>query len=265
MAKVFRGRKRMAVADRPYRSFEDALGWSFHDPELLERALTHRSYCAEHAGTLSNERLEFLGDAVLGLLVTDFIFRELEPFAEGDLSKVRASVVNAEALAEVAAEIGLGDALRLGRGEDDAVGRSKPSILGDAMEAVIGAVYLDGGGAAAADVVLRLLEPRIVESAAGPGGHDPKGRLNELLARESSKPPRYQVRREGPPHAPNFFATVLVGGEAAGVGEGRTKRQAEQVAAQSALRRLLAVGKQDEDDNAGVDTPPPEGRDAGAA
>ncbi|HUF84716.1 MAG TPA: ribonuclease III [Acidimicrobiia bacterium] len=265
MARAFRSRKRMAVADRPNRALEEALGWEFRDSELLERALTHRSYCAEHAGALSNERLEFFGDAVLGLVVTDYVFREYEMFPEGDLAKLRASVVNSEALADVAAEIGVGEALRLGKGEDAAGGRSKPSILGDAMEAVIAAVYLDAGWEPARALVLRLVEPRIVDGATGPEGQDPKGRLQELLA-QRGQVPRYQVRREGPDHAPRFFAVVVSGTRELGDGQGRSKRQAEQMAAQAAWRRLVAVGKDEENATSGVEEPAStEGQDAGAA
>lgn len=250
----------MAVADRPYRALEEALGWDFHDAELLERALTHRSYCAEHAGAVSNERLEFFGDAVLGLIVTEYVYREYEIFPEGDLAKLRASVVNSEVLAEVAAAAGVGDALRLGKGEDAAGGRAKPSILGDAMEAVIAAVYIDGGWEAARALVLRLVEPRIIEGAAGPEGQDPKGRLQELLAQRNGQVPRYRVRREGPDHAPRFFATVSAGGRKLGDGQGRSKRQAEQLAAQVAWRHLSGA-----DGDGGAADTAAEGRDAGAA
>ena len=255
----------MVVADRPNRVLEEALGWDFRDTELLERALTHRSYCAEHAGAVSNERLEFFGDAVLGLVVTDYVYREFEIFPEGDLAKLRASVVNSESLAEVAAEVGLGHALRLGKGEDAAGGRAKPSILGDAMEAVIAAVYLDGGWEPARALVLRLVEARIVEGAAGPGGQDPKGRLQELLAQRNGQAPRYQVEREGPDHAPHFFATVVAGGRELGQGQGRSKRQAEQVAAQAAWRHLHEGAREGDDSAGGSDPTAPEGRDAGVA
>ncbi len=254
-----RNRRRSEADDRPYAALEAALGWTFRDPSLLERALTHRSYCAEHAGALSNERLEFFGDAVLGLVVTDYVFREYELFPEGDLAKLRASVVNSEALSEVAAEIGLGDALRLGKGEDAAGGRSKPSILGDALEAVLAAVYLDGGWDPARALVLALLEARIAEGAAGPGGHDPKGQLQELVAQRDGLAPRYHVRREGPDHAPRFFATVTVGGNALAEGQGRSKRQAEQTAARVAWRRLQLAGVTDRE----TESRPPGGRDAG--
>lgn len=255
-----RAREQLAGVDRPHVALEDALGWTFRDVALLERALSHRSYCAEHPGVESNERLEFLGDAVLGLIVTDYVFREFELFAEGDLAKLRAAVVNSEVLAEVASEVGLGEAVRLGRGEDASGGRTKPSILGDAMEAVIAAVYLDGGWAAARALVLRLVEPRIVEGAAGPGAYDYKGRLQELTARRFDQPPRYRVRSEGPDHERRFFATVLVHGEALGEGDGRSKKHAEMAAARDAWLRL-----RDEETVTGADGNPPGGRDAGAA
>jgi ribonuclease-3 len=245
------------LAERFNEALESEIGVRFSDGALLERALTHRSYCAEHPGAISNERLEFFGDAVLDLVVTDYVFREFEAFPEGDLAKLRASVVNSEVLAEVAAEIGLGEALRLGKGEDAAGGRAKPSILGDALEAVIAAAYLDQGWVAARTLVLRLLEGRIVEGASGPGGQDPKSRLQELVARVRGVLPHYRVRREGPDHASRFFATVFVRGEPMGEGQGRSKRQAEQMAAQAAWGRLR--------DEARPPGAPPEGRNAGAA
>ena len=261
-----RRRVRDLGVERPYRALEEALGWAFHDVALLEQALTHRSYCAEHAGTQSNERLEFFGDAVLGLIVTEYLYREYGMFSEGDLAKLRASVVNSEALAEVAAAVGVGGALRLGKGEDAAGGRDKPSILGDAMEAVIAAVYLDGGWEPSRSLVLGLLESRIVDAASGPDGQDPKGRLQELVAQLHGRVPRYQVHRDGPDHAPRFFATVMVGGRALGEGQGRSKRQAEQAAAQAAWRHL-----RDERSETGAaetgdqGSPTKEGSDAGVA
>lgn len=210
------------------------LGWKFHDGAILEHALSHRSWCAEHPADGSNERLEFLGDAVLGIVVTDHIFRTYPKHQEGELAKVRASVVNAEVLAEVASSIGLGPCLRLGRGEDSSGGREKPSILADSMEAVIAAVYLDGGMDAAWAVVLRLFRDRIVEAATGPGGDDYKTRLQELAARQFDRLPRYQVRDEGPDHAKRFFATVVLDGHEHGRGEGGSKKQAEQAAARAA-------------------------------
>jgi ribonuclease-3 len=189
---------------------------------------------------MSNERLEFLGDAVLGLIVTDFLFRTYPDLPEGELAKVRASVVNSAALAEVAASLDIGAALLLGKGEDQSGGREKPSILADAMEAVIGAVYLDGGWQAADELVMGLLGNRIEEAAAGPGGQDYKTRLQELSAHEFEHLPRYEVHDEGPDHAKRFFASVYLGGDVQGRGEGRSKKQAEQAAARVAWLALHA-------------------------
>jgi ribonuclease-3 len=194
----------------------------------------------------SNERLEFLGDAVLGLVVTDHVFRTYPHLPEGELAKVRATVVSAAALAEVAAELELGDAILLGKGEAQSGGREKPSILADALEAVIGATYIDGGWAAAADLVLELLGPRIAEAALGPGGQDYKTRLQELAARRFDGLPAYAIDDEGPDHAKRFVATVVVGGRRRGRGEGRSKKQAEQAAAKSAWRELLDATPDDQ-------------------
>jgi ribonuclease III len=223
----------------------DRLGLDFGDPELLDRAVAHRSWCAETPGQPSNERLEFLGDAVLGLVVTDHIFRTYPDLPEGELAKVRASVVSAAALADVAADLDLGEALLLGKGEDASGGREKPSILADALEAVIGAVYLDAGWGGAAEVVLGLLGDRIAEAAAGPGGQDYKTRLQELSARCLQDVPTYLVVDDGPDHAKRFFATVVVGGSPRGKGEGRSKKQAEQAAARCAWEGLRATGTED--------------------
>ena len=219
-------------------SLAERLGWRFGDLTLLGRAMAHRSWCAEVTGEESNERLEFLGDAVLGLVITDHVYRSYPDLPEGELAKVRASVVNSALLAEVASELDIGAWLRLGKGEDASGGREKPSILADAMEAVIGAVYLDGGWDAAAELVLSLLGKRIADAAAGPGGQDYKTRLQELAARTYDQLPRYLVDDEGPDHAKRFFATVYVGGVEQGRGEGRSKKQAEQAAARAAWAAL---------------------------
>ena len=197
-------------------------------------------------GTSSNERLEFLGDAVLGLVVTDHIFRTYPHLPEGELAKVRATVVSAAALAEVAAELHLGEAVLLGKGEAQSGGREKPSILADALEAVIGATYLDGGWSAAADLVLGLLGTRIAEAALGPGGQDYKTRLQELAARRFDALPAYEVVDSGPDHAKRFVAHVLVGGRRSGRGEGRSKKQAEQAAARDAWQELRNAAERDE-------------------
>lgn len=202
--------------------------------------MAHRSWCAESGGCQSNERMEFLGDAVLGLVVTDHIYRAYPDLPEGELSKLRASVVNAEVLVEVADRLGLADALLLGKGEDASGGRAKASILADATEAVIGAVYLDGGLAAAAALVMELFGERIRDAALGPGDGDYKARLQELAARRGQPPPSYRVVDEGPDHAKHFFASVSMAGRCLGRGEGRSKKQAEQLAAREAWHALSA-------------------------
>jgi ribonuclease-3 len=222
----------------PLEALAARLKRPFRDPELLARSLAHRSWCAETEGAASNERLEFLGDAVLGIVVTDHLFRTYPDLPEGELAKVRASLVNSEALAEVAATLDLGDALLLGKGEDASGGREKPSILADAMEAVIGAVYIDGGWPAAVELIMGLLAERIEEAAAGPGGQDYKTRLQELAATQFGQLPRYDVADEGPDHAKRFYATVFLEGVERGRGEGRSKKQAEQAAARAAWKDL---------------------------
>jgi ribonuclease-3 len=201
----------------------------------------HRSWCAENPGYESNERLEFLGDAVLGLVITDHAYRAYPELSEGELTDVRKAVVNAVTLAEVADELGLGNHLLLGKGEEQSGGREKPSILADALEAVIGVVYVAGGLVQAHDLVLRLLGSRVADAhAGGPGGQDYKSRLQELAARHFGEPPRYQTDAEGPDHARRFHTTVLVSGLARGNGAGRSKKQAEQVAARDAYATLVA-------------------------
>lgn len=217
------------------------LGRPSDDVPVLARALAHRSWCAESPGAESNERLEFLGDSVLGLVITDHLYRTYPDMPEGELAKVRASVVNSAALAEVAAELGLGHDILLGKGEDQSGGREKPSILADAMEAVIGAVYIAGGWDAAEQLVMGLLSSRIDEAADGPGGQDFKTRLQELSARQFDSLPRYTVDDEGPDHAKYFRASVAVGGIERGRGEGRSKKQAEQAAAKEAWEQLSTV------------------------
>jgi ribonuclease-3 len=218
----------------------ERLNWDVIDHELLVRSLSHRSWCAEQPGSSSNERLEFLGDAVLGLVVTDYLYRRFPRLPEGELAKVRASVVNSAALAEVAASLDVGSALLLGKGEGQSGGREKPSILADAMEALFGAVYLDRGYQAAEHLIMRLLGARIEEAATGPGGQDYKTRLQELCARHFDALPRYEVVDEGPDHAKRFDALVRIGGIVRGSGQGRSKKQAEQAAAREAWEYLTS-------------------------
>jgi ribonuclease-3 len=172
------------------------------------------------------------------MVVTDHIFAAYPDMPEGELAKLRASVVSAAALAELARELDLGAAVRLGKGEAASGGGRKPSILADALEAVLGAVYLDGGMEAVRPLVRGLLDGRILAAAAGPGGHDFKTQLQELAARHFEELPAYSLRDEGPDHEKRFYATVYLGGDPYGSGEGRSKKQAEQAAAQAALHRL---------------------------
>ena len=215
----------------------DRLGHTFADGELLERALTHRSWCAEHPGSRSNERLEFLGDAVLGLVVSDEVFARFADAEEGHLSRARAAVVCAPALAEMAAEMGLGPHLLLGKGEDASGGRERPSILADAMEAVFGAIYLDGGYEPTKHLVLRLIGDRLLDA----GAQDYKSRLHELAAREHGGDVGFVVTEHGPEHDKSFKAIAIIDGTAMGAGEGRSKKQAEQAAAEAALEALSVL------------------------
>ncbi len=217
------------------------LGYSFADPSLLDLALRHRSWCAEHGGVPSNERLEFLGDSVLGLVVTARLYRDDPDTSEGVLARRRSELVSAVALAGVGRQIGLGEAVALGKGEETTGGRAKTSILSDALEAVLGAVYLDGGMDAATGVVLRLFAERIDAVTSGGPGSDHKSRLQELSAQEFGELPRYELSEEGPEHMKTFRAVVVVAGEVRGAGEGRTKKEAEQAAALEACGRLTGV------------------------
>ena len=221
-------------------TLEQHLGHRFENPALLLLALTHRSWCAEHGGVESNERLEFLGDAVLGLVVTHQVFRDRPELAEGAMAKARAAVVSAPCLAEVAAEIGIGGGLRLGRGEEATGGRRKQSILADALEAVLGAVYLDAGLEVARRVVLGLFGDRLADAASDPGTGDYKTKLQELVARRFDDPPVYLLDEDGPDHDKVFRATVVVDGSTVGGGEGRSKKLAQQAAAREAFETLAA-------------------------
>ena len=207
-------------------------------PDLLERALTHRSYAYENGGLPTNERLEFLGDSVLGLVVTDALFRRHPDLPEGQLAKLRAAVVNARALADMARGLDLGQHLKLGRGEETSGGRDKSSILADTLEAIIGAVYLQHGIGVATELVRRLVDPVMDSTAALGAGLDWKTSLQELTATNSLGVPEYVVGEEGPDHAKVFHATARVHGEDYGTGSGRSKKEAEQAAASAAFRRL---------------------------
>jgi ribonuclease-3 len=208
--------------------------------ELLERALMHRSFAYENGGLPTNERLEFLGDSVLGLIVTDTLFRQYPDLPEGQLAKLRAAVVNMRALAGVARGLKLGAYVRLGKGEEGTGGRDKSSILADTLEAVIGAVYLDQGLDVADGLVHRLFDPVIARSARLGAGLDWKTSLQELTAAEVLGVPEYHVDESGPDHQKSFRATVRIGTQTYGEGEGRSKKEAEQQAAEAAWTAISA-------------------------
>lgn len=216
-----------------------ALGYEFDDISLLDLALTHRSWCAENGGLPSNERLEFLGDAVLGLSITQSLYDRRPAQAEGDLAKARAEVVSAPVLAAAANTLGIGERLRLGKGEEQTGGRQKESILADAMEAVIAAVYLDGGWDAAHELVTLHLAGAAERAQTTPGERDYKTRLQERAAEVSVPAPEYDISSSGPDHGRQFTATVRVG-PTIGRGTGRSKKQAQQRAAEQALSMLDA-------------------------
>lgn len=208
------------------------------DLPLLERAMTHRSYAYEHGGLPTNERLEFLGDSVLGLVVTDALFHRHPDLSEGQLAKLRAAVVNMRALAQVGRKLELGRYVRLGRGEEATGGRDKSSILADTVEALIGAVYLDSGLTAASELVHRLVDDLIVASATLGAGLDWKTSLQELTSQAMLGVPEYHVSETGPDHAKVFTAAAVIGGVVYGVGQGRSKKEAEAQAAQAAWSTL---------------------------
>ncbi|NHA69783.1 ribonuclease III [Phycicoccus flavus] len=201
------------------------------DEALLRRALTHRSYAYEMGGLPHNERLEFLGDSVLGLVVTTTLYETNPDESEGQLAKLRAAVVNMRALADVGRTLGLGDHVFLGRGEESTGGRDKDSILADTVEAVIGAVYSASGIEAAGELVHHLVDPLLAQSATLGAGLDWKTSLQEISSRHGLGSPEYSVAEDGPEHAKSFEAEVAVGGRVLGRGTGRTKKVAEQEAA----------------------------------
>jgi ribonuclease-3 len=223
-----------------YTLLEAALGTAV-EPGLLERALTHRSYAYEHGGLPTNERLEFLGDSVLGVIVTDALYRTHPDLPEGQLAKLRASVVNTRALAGVARSLELGRWLRLGKGEEVTGGRDKASILADTTEALIGAVYLDRGLEAATVMVRRLFDPLMLAATEEGAALDWKTSLQELTAARGLGVPEYVVGESGPDHQKAFTAAAVVQGAVHGEGAGRSKKEAEQQAAEAAWRDLSSA------------------------
>lgn len=206
----------------------------------MELAMTHRSFAYENGGIPTNERLEFLGDSVLGLVVTESLYRRYPDVSEGQLAKMRAAIVNARALADVARGLRLGEHLRLGRGEEITGGSDKSSILADTLEAVIGSVYIEHGLATAEVLVRRLFDPLVDRAATLGAGLDWKTSLQELTASLDLGAPDYAVEESGPDHAKAFRATAIIGADVYGEGEGRSKKEAEQQAAEAAYRAVTA-------------------------
>ena len=224
-----------------YAELRASLGDPVLDPGLLDRALTHRSFAYENGGLPTNERLEFLGDSVLGVVVTETLYTEHPDLSEGRLAKLRAAVVNARALAEVGRGIGLGKHIKLGRGEETTGGRDKASILSDTVEAVIGAVHLSGGIEVSTVLVHRLFDPLIEAASALGAALDWKTSLQELSAEHSLGVPEYVIDDEGPDHAKTFTARVRVGTQLYGNGIGHSKKEAEQAAAETAYGEIAAA------------------------
>ena len=220
------------------KTLEAKLGYTFRDISLLENALTHSSCANESRGRLqSNERLEFLGDSILGMVVAEHLFRNHPDLPEGELTRTRAALVCEDSLVEVAQELGLGDHLKLGKGEEAGGGRTRPSIRADAVEAVLAAVYLDGGIGSARKIIQKYILSKEVAGLSAP--RDYKTALQELVQRESGQVLKYRLTGEsGPDHNKRFFVEVELNGAAVGSGEGRSKKEAEQMAAKAAIEKL---------------------------
>ena len=234
----------MATSDGPFQelwgALENALDYRFRDRDLLHQALTHRSYANERSAAefADNERLEFLGDAVLDLVVSRYLYQVQPAFPEGEMTRIRADVVAEPSLARMAGELAIGPALLLGKGEERSAGRSKPSLLANALEALFGAVFVDGGFAAAEAVILPLFVP-LLQQSSHHDGLDFKSRLQESLQGRRMGLPEYRlIEVQGPAHQRHYLIEVIVEGQASGRGEGRTKKIAEQAAARVALAAL---------------------------
>jgi len=228
---------RLPAEDSPQQILADAIGYQFKNKELALLALTHKSYANEHySAPEDNQRLEFLGDAVLGLVVAEALMERLPNAPEGQMTPMRAALVKESTLAEMARRIQLGDLMRLGKGEEKNNGRDRPSILADALEAVVGAVYLDGGYKASRNAVLTLLGDRLEQVVDGAFPDDAKTALQEILQARSASVPQYSVvGEEGPDHAKVFEVEISVGDQVLAQGRGRSKKQAEKDAARRAL------------------------------
>jgi ribonuclease III len=224
---------------RPVSELQQQIAFTYRDPRLLERALTHKSYANENRLSEHNERMEFLGDSVLNLIVSELLMNALPGAAEGELSRIRAAVVSEPSLAAVAREIGLGEFLLVGRGEEQTGGRDKDSLLADSLEALVASLYLDGGLERAGAFITRFFRDRIdlVQTAGGTADH--KTELQELCQERLKTLPEYRVVSEaGPDHRKEFTVELSIRGEVCGRGTGRNKKEAEQRAAKEALQKL---------------------------
>ena len=223
------------------KTLEKSLGYQFHNPALLEEALRHSSYANEHRGdnVFSNERLEFLGDSVLGFVTAEYLFAKHPTAPEGELTRIRALLVCEDSLHEVAQRLQLGEYLKLGHGEESCGGRTRPSILADATEAVFAAVYLDGGIRAASELIHRVLLDKEREETAEAKRRDYKTKLQELVQRTPNQVLTYRlIGEQGPDHDKVFSFAVLLNDTVVGTGEGRSKKEAEQMAAKDALESM---------------------------
>lgn len=234
-----RFRKGKALTDLAV--LQQALGITFKDTSLLKQALMHSSYLNENPGLTSNERLEFLGDAVLGLIVAEKLYQDFPQLAEGDMTKLRARLVRRDTLASIATTLRLGDYLYLGKGEEASGGRHKPANLAGALEAIMAALYLDQDTTTTKDFILRLLGAELRKVASHSAGVDYKSELQELIqAREQKTPTYHIIEAIGPDHSKTFTIEVRLGEMVLGKGSGRSKKAAEAEAARSALARLPA-------------------------
>lgn len=223
-----------------FEELEKLIGVTFHDKNLLKQAFFHRSYLNEARGvTVSNERLEFLGDSVLSLLTSQFLYQEYPNFPEGTLTNIRSGLVKTTSLAEVAGTLGLGELLFLSHGEESSGGRKNPSLLADTFEALLGAMYLDSGLEAARTYLTKYLFPKAAEIVENKAYIDYKSFLQEVIQEQSKISPTYRVvKSEGPDHAKTFWIDVLTGDRKLGGGQGKSKQEAEQAAAAQALEKL---------------------------
>ncbi|MCX7714312.1 MAG: ribonuclease III [Clostridia bacterium] len=220
------------------KNFEEKIGYRFHNRAILETAITHSSYANEKKKE-SNERLEFLGDSVLSLIVSNYLYKNLSDTNEGDLTKIRASLVCEQSLAELAKGIGVGEYIKLGKGEEQTGGRGRPSVLSDAFEAILAAIYLDGGINIAEKWLIGLMDEKLKQALSGEIYHDYKSMLQEAVQRGNIGKVTYTTIKEtGPDHNKYFEVEVCIDGEAVSIGTGQSKKEAEQNAAKNALGRI---------------------------